>query len=602
MDFEHESRPHSPEQQQRRLRALPSGYLRLGFRSTRRAVNIKKKLAADSVKIVMADQQSSEWQAPSWNEELFDPLWMPDYNALDFSLDFSLNVPDVNSSLHATEQVSNSNLDSAYDFANTLAARIDTPPAPNRAFDQVPYQTSTPQERPVHHRQHTLPRRRSKYVLRRNSSRSSPVAIASPGISPRPFEAQPLTMQRWQNSPPEDEAATLSAICNALDGRPLGISPQHSRPSSRDAFRKHRGPSSTTSLDSAASESSLRSCNSSQSVASHSNRRSQTSKSRVKAKAKGRNMSAADRIFKCTFCCDTFKHKYDWARHEKSLHLNMEEWICTPNGGSVLSPLTGRVHCAYCNVLDPSLEHLQEHNHAACLEDRATPRVFRRKDHLVQHLRLFHGLETLPLIDDWKVESMPVKSRCGFCDMALRNWDERADHLAAHYREGKTMADWKGDHDFEPAVAARVTRAFPPWLIASQSTTLVPFSATDPAALDHTNQLLAHVKLEATQARDAETTDLDAGERWPDSNVQFMPSQQEVDTATFADILSSHLSRFARQRMLQGIIPTDEMFQNESRRLLFYDGDDKWNQTVADDPTWLQDFKQRSGFDGGSGR
>lgn len=546
----------------------------------------------------MADQQSNSWQVPMWNEEPFDPLWMPDNS----TPDFSLNIPEIDNTVAEIEQLNNGNLDSPYTFANPMSTGIDTLPSPDFSLDQVPCQMFTPSEQPIHHRQHTLPRRRSKYLLRRNSSRSSPVVIPSPGISPRPFEAQPLTMQRWQNSPPEDEAATLSAICNALDGRPLRISPQHSRPSSRDAFRKYRGPSSTTSLESAASESSLRSWNSGQSAASHSNRRSQTPKSRAKAKAKGRNMNAAERIFKCTFCCDTFKHKYDWARHEKSLHLNMEEWICTPYGGSVFSSLTGRVHCAYCNVLDPTLEHLQEHNHAACLEDRSTPRVFRRKDHLVQHLRLFHGLETLPLIEDWKVESMPVKSRCGFCNLALRSWEERADHLASHYREGKTMADWHGDHEFEPGVAARVTRAFPPWLIASQSTTLVPFSATDPAALDHTNQLLAHIKLEATQARGAATPGLDAFEPPPDSSVQAMPTQQEVDTATFANILSSHLSRFARQQMLMGIIPTDEMFQKESRRLLYYDGDDKWNQTVADDPTWLQDFKQRSGFDGTAGR
>ncbi|KAF2850548.1 hypothetical protein T440DRAFT_91469 [Plenodomus tracheiphilus IPT5] len=550
----------------------------------------------------MADQQSNSWQMPAWNEEPLDPLWTPDYSTIDFSLDF----PGVEPSFLGVEQFdpdpnsNHGNPESSYAFDNNFSPAIDTLPSPDFTSEQIPHQTITPEERPTQLRQHTLPRRRSKYVLRRNNSKSSPMMIPSPGISPRPFEAQPLAMQRWQNSPPEDEAASLSAIFNALDGRPLGISPQNSRPSSRDAFRKYRGPSSTTSLESAASESSLRSWNSSHSAAAHSNRgrRTQTPKSRGKAKSKGRNMNAVDRIFKCTFCCDTFKHKYDWARHEKSLHLNMEEWICTPNGGSVLSSLTGRVHCAYCNALDPTLEHLQEHNHSACLEERSTPRVFRRKDHLVQHLRLFHGLETLPLIDDWKVESMPVKSRCGFCDASLETWDERADHLAAHYREGKTMEDWRGDHAFEPAVAARVTKAFPPWLIASQSTTLVPFSATNPAALDHTNQLLARIELEATQDRGTATPGLDAFEPPPDVNIQPMPTQQEVDTATFADILSSHLSRFARQQMLLGIVPTDEMFQRESRRLLYYDGDDKWNQTVADDPTWLQEFKQRSGFDG----
>jgi len=162
------------------------------------------------------------------------------------------------------------------------------------------------------------------------------------------------------------------------------------------------------------------------------------------------------------------------------------------------------------------------------------------------------------------------------------------------------MAEWHGDHEFEPVVAARVTKAFPPWLIASQSTTLVPFSATNPAALDHTNQLLARIELEATREKDIAPA-LDAIVPLAESNMQPLATQQEVDTATFADILSSHLSRFARQQMLMGVLPTDEMFQRESRRLLYYDGDDKWNQTVADDPTWLHEFKQRSGFDERSG-
>lgn len=50
--------------------------------------------------------------------------------------------------------------------------------------------------------------------------------------------------------------------------------------------------------------------------------------------------------------------------------------------------------------------------------------------------------------------------------------------------------------------------------------------------------------------------------------------------------------------MLAGIIPTDEMLQRESRRVLYLDGDDDWNQTVADDPEWIHDFRQRFGFGG----
>lgn len=32
------------------------------------------------------------------------------------------------------------------------------------------------------------------------------------------------------------------------------------------------------------------------------------------------------RPYECTFCTDSFKTKYDWQRHEKSLHLSLESW------------------------------------------------------------------------------------------------------------------------------------------------------------------------------------------------------------------------------------------------------------------------------------
>lgn len=546
----------------------------------------------------MDEQQMDGWQMSPWGEESLDASWMPDFSTLDLVHDF----PGVDTSLSGLSEVNLSGLPIEYTANDGIStASMEMQPSPGCTLDAGSCQAMAQYERSLEQRHHMLPRRRSKYLLRRTSSGASPIAIPHGSHSPRQLGAQPIAIQRWQNSPPEDEAASLSAIYTALDNRPLGPSPQTSRPSSRDAFRRHRGPSSTTSLESAASESSLRSWNSGHSGASQTNRRSQVPKQRSKGKSRVKDMNGADRVFKCTFCCDTFKHKYDWSRHEKSLHLSMEEWVCTPHGGSVVLPLTGRVHCAYCSALDPSPEHLQEHNHSACAEQGSSLRVFRRKDHLVQHLRLVHGLETLPLIDDWKVEPAPVTSRCGFCSDVLSSWNERTDHLAAHFRNGKTMADWQGNHGFEPDIMARVTKAFPPWLIAAQSTTLVPYSATDPAALDHAQQLVARIDLEARRGSLPTLASLDKDMVAPKSNVQVMPSQQELDTATFADLLSRHLSRFARQQIGMGIMPTDEMFQRESRRLLYHDGDDDWNQTVADDPQWLQEFKQRNALDGKAG-
>ncbi|KAH7141050.1 hypothetical protein EDB81DRAFT_655627 [Dactylonectria macrodidyma] len=175
--------------------------------------------------------------------------------------------------------------------------------------------------------------------------------------------------------------------------------------------------------------------------------------SRNRSKAGGRR-----RPFQCTFCYDLFKSKYEWSRHEKSLHLNVDGWVCAPHGGSVLSPLTGRNHCAYCNMLDPLPEHLETHRHGSC-QARG---VFTRKDHLLQHLRVVHRLYTMPIVDNWKIDCAPVISRCGFCSATMSTWDDRVNHLARHFRNGSTMAQWEGDHCFVPSVACHVRNAAPP--------------------------------------------------------------------------------------------------------------------------------------------
>lgn len=187
----------------------------------------------------------------------------------------------------------------------------------------------------------------------------------------------------------------------------------------------------------------------------------QRHQNRVRKTGKRRTATedGANQPFCCTFCCDKFKSKYDWARHEKSLHLNLEDWVCAPRGGCPISTLTGRQHCVFCYCLEPSFDHLDEHNYGPCSKIR---RTFRTKDHLVQHLRLAHRLDTLPVPDKWKTGSSIVTSRCGFCDHRLQSWEERVEHLAAHFKKGLTMSNWHGDHDFKPAVAAQVTNAVPP--------------------------------------------------------------------------------------------------------------------------------------------
>ncbi|KAF5562130.1 hypothetical protein FNAPI_3342 [Fusarium napiforme] len=404
----------------------------------------------------------------------------------------------------------------------------------------------------------TLPRRRSRYELR--NTRHGGRGIQIPVYDANEQVSDPL--QRWRNSPPGAESASWSAIYDALQENPLNHSMQ---------APLTRVPSSSPSVSSWQSQSSSSIVSSSQSSRSFQNR----NRRRI---AKRRNEVAGankkPRIFHCTFCCDSFAKKHDWTMHEKTLHLDCDQWICAPFGGAVVSSATGRSACAYCNILDPTEHHLNSHNHSAC-HNGQQPHIFRRKDNLIQHLRGFHQLETLPILDDWRTPPPPISSRCGFCDLRLNSWQDRADHLAQHFRQGKTMAEWKGDHNFEPSIAAQVRNALPPYLLANEALTMVPFSATDPTVPDHFAQM---EERSGKLVPDVEQEQADPGfELTPDSYTKF---------------LAWHLGRFAQQSFASGVFPTDEMFQGEARRLV-YGSDDNWEQTIADNEQWIATFRRQ---------
>ncbi|KAJ5371720.1 Zinc finger C2H2 [Penicillium concentricum] len=409
--------------------------------------------------------------------------------------------------------------------------------------------------------------------------------------------------------PPEDEPASLSAIKDAVQNSYInslqngdrtcfdpgsGMSDDHIA----NLFQTHRRtrsrPGSTTSGGSTASASSQKSVTSGLSNGSHNSTQEKNSrvstgvrKSQGKGRAKRQPAASKPRLFCCTFCCDRFKTKYDWARHEKSLHLNLETWVCAPFGGSAILPSTGRVHCVYCNEPDPSIEHLDEHKHGACMKSQS--RAFRRKDHLIQHLRRFHCVDDIPLVDDWKIGLTDITSRCGFCDAQITSWEERADHLALHFRNGSTMADWKGDHDFPPWIAEQVTHSVPPYLIQLESHTLVPFSATNGQVQDHLSQMLSRATF--SNETDDHNNDDQHHEEQPDTTSSLSEFKtQNLSLDSYTQVLTRHLSHFAQQQMVLGVVPSDEMFQLEARRLLF-DSDDPWNQTIADHQQWLATFR-----------
>lgn len=371
-------------------------------------------------------------------------------------------------------------------------------------------------------------------------------------------------------------------------------------PTLREPLRRSN---SNTSLGSECSNSSAHSTASASSAASRVSRSSSANRrSRKKAgsisSSKKANRDA--RPFKCTFCCDAFKSKYDWRRHEKSLHLDLEVWKCAPTDGTFGDSGSIERLCAYCNAPDPDSLHLEAHHHQACVNRAVAARCFRRRDHLAQHLRVFHKLLDVPQLDDWVEQAPAVKSRCGFCDLALSSWDERADHLAGHFRQGCTMRDWQGGHGFDDNIAARLTNALPPYYLATEAQSLVPFSATSAEAKDHFAQISARTAGAYTEDPGivAAINSNQPAELLESPHTLHTPAlldSRARSAEAFADILASHLARFALEYRQMGVYLTDEMLQREARQVL-YSSDDPWNQTIADSPMWLKEFRDRHGL------
>ncbi|CRK26629.1 hypothetical protein BN1708_014602 [Verticillium longisporum] len=304
-----------------------------------------------------------------------------------------------------------------------------------------------------------------------------PIEIPSRRPTPVPFEQMNI-LQRWESSPPEHEAADMSDISRAIaaaSGSPR--TPYYSHASDQSLDNASSISSAGRSRSSRGSGSRASSRNSAISSTARVNRRRRRAPARRQQSSRP-SLIRACHMYQCTFCIETFKHKYDWQRHEKSLHLSLEEWICSPTGATAVHPDTSIELCVYCGAADPDAAHVDQHNHAACLDRSLSDRTYYRKDHLQQHLKLVHGSKFMKWpMDQWKVSGREIRSRCGFCDASLTSWDARVDHLAAHFKSGNTMDDWKGTWGFDPQVVETVENAMPPYLIHYEQKSPLPISS-----------------------------------------------------------------------------------------------------------------------------
>jgi hypothetical protein len=404
-------------------------------------------------------------------------------------------------------------------------------------------------------------RRRNKIVAPRSTSPgvrsfSNPIDIPQNRGTPASLETM-NPLERWKHSPPEHEPASVTDIARAITSSSTAVSSGLNSPYSINFTDDGSG----RSLCAVSTASSANTSHSS-SAFSHGSRGSLTSLGSFNRGRRRRRRKAATnqfehrnalitplKTFQCTFCTETFRTKHDWQRHEKSLHLSLERWVCAPGGPRDFNAESNQVCCVFCGEANPDDAHVESHNHSACQERSLEERTFYRKDHLRQHLKLVHAVKfTNWSMESWKVATPEIRSRCGFCGIIMDTWTIRIDHLAEHFKTGNTMADWKGDWGFDSPVLDMVENSIPPYLIHDERNSPQPYRAT-----------------QGTNASPRNCYELLKAEL-----VYYIMNSQEKGGAT----------------------PTDEQLQVEACRIIF--GAEVFSKHVSGASSWLRDVLMSS--------
>ena len=221
-------------------------------------------------------------------------------------------------------------------------------------------------------------------------------------------------MQRFLSSSPEDEGISEEAVRTAANQTNRPIKPLRSRKGKTPSVRS--GSQSSTSASSTASVDSL------DSRGSRKGRKRQREPAHNVAKTIFRKPSSPSRKYQCTFCTNDFEQKYDWKRHEESVHFPQKEWVCMPNG-----PLEDFC-CVFCGADGVDEGHLASHKSTPCSDIPRAQRTFQRKDKLVQHIKQVHGCGPPKMIKTWcRPIERNVLLLCGFCSLELPDWKDRAE-------------------------------------------------------------------------------------------------------------------------------------------------------------------------------
>lgn len=244
-------------------------------------------------------------------------------------------------------------------------------------------------------------RRRQRQTVRA-ARRQSHFASGSPMPSPHDYSLSP--MQRWRNSPPEQESISVAVIEQAI-GEP-------GRPAHWTTPGVHHsdGNSSASSLaDLDLYESgSMRSGTSSTSWLSSVSAYSDHSVASLSMSFAGEQRHIEERphprkrrgaiLHTCKTCFKHFTKRSDLTRHESTIHYSKDvrTWVCSipvpPDQSLVVWSMdSGMPQCILCGHEGPDDAHFASHEFEACAERELNDRRFYRKDHIWQHLLKFHG-------------------------------------------------------------------------------------------------------------------------------------------------------------------------------------------------------------------
>ncbi|EKG10923.1 Homeobox [Macrophomina phaseolina MS6] len=222
----------------------------------------------------------------------------------------------------------------------------------------------------------------------------------------------PSPLATYIDTPLSEDPAQLAAIQKQAASLPR-IDSQSSTTSHR--YQPYSRVNSAQSIGSSGG-----SCDSLQSHSRSSNRgarkgrRLYTETQQAENEAFVPNLSKSAAYF-CTFCGKELRDRYQWKRHEESLHVPRSLWVCD------LAPC-------------PEQKDVDE-------------RTFMRRDQYVQHVGIVHGRKSEDIVKNARIDAPDIPPghpalKCGFCGKVCAGWSNRVNHVLRHFQEGMKLTSW----------------------------------------------------------------------------------------------------------------------------------------------------------------